>query len=309
MPRQSLGSRLDQADIEMSALRLDISDPVAAGARHLSLRPVNVAVEPSGNFSHLPQPYLVWGPPPLEGHPTPATFQLLNKFRRLGKESDDAIRQFAEVWGSLDLCEHGKPQFHQGGNRVCSPVGQWWNLDGAQWFTQVQPIEWWRRYALHVRGILSVAADVFAPEPRPGQEEDWAAILAAPGDPVEQWAPPELHLAHIEHQRDALTWCLENWLRYGGVSFKVFRTSMHPRPWLHLTSYNLPGAIALQLTSALTSPRWIYRCDACGDPYLEPERRPARNKRHYCPGCRESGDAGRHSKRAWWNENRRMTAS
>jgi hypothetical protein len=65
----------------------------------------------------------------------------------------------------------------------------------------------------------------------------------------------------------------------------------------------------LELVAALTSPKGAYRCDSCGCEYTPDGRRPSRRskRRHYCPECRDSGEAKRSRERK--RHERRTTAA
>ena len=89
-------------------------------------------------------------------------------FLKLANASDDKIVQFAEAWGPLGICAHGKPVTHAGG---CQPLG--W--EARVWLSKEQrsrppkpgadaeywePLAAWRFYARQFSAILSIAYEV-----------------------------------------------------------------------------------------------------------------------------------------------------
>ena len=293
--RRSFRGRLDRAAIQTAPVRFDLPDPIA-GAWRLSVQSPVHLVERDGEM------WLEWPVPRTMGFSPPDKpgSAVLDEFIRLGDPSvsDERIRRFAEDWGQLRFCTHAKINGQHGDGRTCPDRSTMLELvqmaDGSSANIEREPVSWWRAYAANMRGILSVAADVFSPNPREGTERDWSAIKAVPGDPPEHWGPPGVHATHIGTQRHMLAECVNNWLRFGDLRPRLFQRAADVRPFLSVAYGTLPSALAWLLTAAITQSN-IRRCPNCGQPFVPPEQ-PGRPPL-YCEECRSSGEAELHVKR------------
>jgi len=242
----------------------------------------------------------------------------LLEFVRLNTDKAEDILAFAQRWGLMGLCHHGKPAGH---NPDCDPLREE-NLP-ERVHVYWEPLEDWRRLVLQIRTILEVMSDMTTSTERLGKDQDWKTIaecaipswasglddsssLRSQGvyGPHESW-----HLITLEWEESHLTalgQCIENWLLYGGVRLAAYleRERIFGLLRLEPSVNNLAGVLALQLANAATSRVGIYRCDdpKCRRPYKPLSRRPRAGESHFCPSCSE-GRLGLAAKRQWYRKN------
>jgi hypothetical protein len=226
-----------------------------------------------------------------------AASECLDSFIRLAdvppNEIAARVAAFARTWGMLGICRHGKPAQH--GERNCS----WLAVDPAIWGVCWEPIEAWVRYSRQIRSLLLIAANLQQGEP--GAPQDWQAVER--GEPVSEecldgsprptdtlnveiWrAKPAV--GGVDAERADLALALQHWIRYGDVSVSTHWWPGAPNPDVWLDYSWLPGVLAVQLLAALQSRKGLYQCAGCGQPFTPPEgsRKPAKNKRKWCPSC------------------------
>lgn len=242
----------------------------------------------------------------------------LLEFVRLNTDKAEDILAFAQRWGLMGICPHGKPADH---NPDCEPLQE--DKPSERVRVYWEPLDDWRRLARQVRTILEVMSDMTLNTERVGKSQDWKTIvecarpawaagfddsssLRAQGvyGPNESW-----HLTTLEWEESHLTalgQCIENWLLYGGVGLSAYVERERPFGLLRLepSVHNLAGVLALQLANAATSRVGIYRCDdpKCRKPYKPLSRRPREGESHFCPACSE-GRLGLAAKRQWYRNN------
>lgn len=195
-------------------------------------------------------------------------------------DSDDGrdVLRFAERWGVLELCEHGKPYWHMGPEgepSTCQPIMR-------------EPLEAWRSYAQRARALLAVAAHVQQREP--GHLEDWATFYGpelAADRPIGESA---------EVDGLYLTEALTGWLSLGRVGARAQWSEWRSRPELTVAAPTLFGAIARELAFQAGRVDGLYTCDGCGYPF-SPARKPRAGERTWCIDCREAGEPERAAKR------------
>ncbi len=242
----------------------------------------------------------------------------LLEFVRLDTDKAEDILAFAQRWGLMRICRHGKPADH---HPDCDPLQEDKLAESVR--VHWEPLEDWRRLVLQVRTILEVMADMTTGTERLGKDRDWktiaecaipswasglddSSLLRSQGvyGPDESW-----HLITLEWEESHLTAlgrCIENWLLYGGVRLAAYleRERIFGLLRLEPSVNNLAGVLALQLANAATSRVGIYRCDdpGCRKPYTPLKRRPRAGESHFCPACSE-GSLGLAAKRQWYRNN------
>jgi hypothetical protein len=212
---------------------------------------------------------------------------LLPRFAALANATDDQVLAFAQRWGVLEICGHGRPSSHSEADRqpdLCFP-----RPVDEQLTTFSEPVDAWRALAREVRGIVKVAAALHAG--RRATVADWADIAGATiaaqvehlvetGGDADR-GPARLG-QEVNFDRRVLTGVVEMWLREGAVRPHVQwgkRT-----PGVELAGWGLFGALAVQLLQVVSRIDGLITCSGCGKAYL-PKRRPNPNRDHYCPDC------------------------
>jgi len=242
----------------------------------------------------------------------------LLEFTHLDTEKPEGILKFAQRWGLMGICRHGKPAGH---HPNCRPRQKDKLSEGVRvlW----EPLEDWRRLARQVRTILEVMSDMTLKNERTGKSQDWKTIVecsrpawaAGIGDQSPMRAPDlcgpneDWHLiiqTGEESHLMALGQCIENWLLYGDVHLRAYPQSERSSGLLRQmqTVTDVTGVLALQMANAATSRVGIYRCDdpKCRRPYEPTFRRPRAGESHYCPTC-ANGIHGRAANRKWSRNN------
>lgn len=200
-------------------------------------------------------------------------------FVALADASPEDVLSFARKWGGLGI----SPQFRPGGYAtVPSRRGFLKESDGVYW----EPLEAWSRYTRQLRAILRVAAALHAEKPT--ETDDWRVIEAAEpkarGDTRSpRWlkhdraadAATAEHLARLD-----LTFRVREWLWYANVQIGFQQAD--DEFFVTAAPTGLAGALGVQLAAAIASPLGVYRCDACGLPYM-PSRKPQEGRSRFCP--------------------------
>jgi hypothetical protein len=198
----------------------------------------------------------------------------LPRFLRLEHATADAIVEFAQRWGVLQICAHGFPASHNppayplGGGRVthCMPLG--WT-EAVCW----EPLEAWRVYATYMRALRDLAAQLH--QDKKGRAEDWQIVWR------DRRIPPGL-----DAQRRGLVDRLNLLVRMAHVGLIAsWRTQ---RPGFAWGGSGLFGALVMQLCAMITKASPAM-CSGCGMFYQAVGRRPRYDRAAYCPGCRRKG--------------------
>lgn len=79
---------------------------------------------------------------------------LLEQFVALSDAPDEDILRYARHWGVLAICHHGLPASH---GEHCRPM----TLPGRGHYLFWEPIESWRYFARHAKGVLEMAAATY----------------------------------------------------------------------------------------------------------------------------------------------------
>ncbi|MHB8324787.1 MAG: hypothetical protein ACYDEA_12995 [Candidatus Dormibacteria bacterium] len=230
----------------------------------------------------------------------------LQAFCQLGTGADQAILRFAQKWGPLGLCQHGRPQSHLGpglcqhalrANRSELGLPSNWEPgeQGAPTWHRVayEPLDAWRRYARAARVLLEAAAYLRPSDHKIAPGEVWEAIcpLPAPQRDQEDEGWPLDRPATYKGALQAIHDALGRWLSWGAV--RPVPVINREKVEVTLRGWRLPGRLAVELATAVTaSERESYVCDLCGALYVPPDRRPRAGYRHYCPACRGKDPRG-----------------
>jgi hypothetical protein len=252
---------------------------------------------------------------------------LLNEFMSLADAPPEAILMFAERYGVLGLSMRGLPLFRPGRMTVVGAIASRLARTpyGAFLTAEGEPIAAWRYFARQARAILDVAATLV--DDRPADDGLWRRVLGRPDWPVDT-APPRIrtsseilgrlalgdHLeqmlsdvgSDVEAQRHSLCAIVNEWLELGAVEPRVFWIPEWDRARIVIPYYGLFGALADQLSRALSSPRSSVRCSYCGSPCPEGRTAGAGRGRVSKPGenaccgaliCRRSNASERQRRR------------
>jgi hypothetical protein len=231
---------------------------------------------------------------------SPPVEMCLAEFVKLDGAAPDRVLAFARRWGPLGICEHGEPSTHR---LLCYPFGVILDAQshaerafrGRAW----EPVAAWHRYAMRARAVLLAAADL--EEGNVVADRTVATLHAM----VEDAQTVDVSVAACRRDpnavRELISWVIYYWLRWGAVGptfecdypQRIFKAGLVLNPW-HLTpmlTYGfLFGTLAMQLAATLTSPRGIFRCDECREPYTPEKRRPKAGQHHFCASCQDGGN-------------------
>jgi hypothetical protein len=201
---------------------------------------------------------------------------MLDRFIRL--RTAGGVLRFARSYGVLMLCQHNLPATH---NPACGRV-----VSGRE------PIATWLHFARQAAAILTIAARLH--DGKLGERREWATIY--------EWVPADDRDRQLKSlglslvlDRWALATLIDEWLDLGAV-----------RPHFHWYEGQEPGfefgpltftLLAMQLMVAVCRASAWAKCDGCQNLYLRMQRRPAHNRRNYCPDCSERGIPERDRKR------------
>jgi hypothetical protein len=255
---------------------------------------VELGSDPRGGTSLV----LQWTYGDAEEVPVPASSPVLDGFIRLAdvpdKEFPERVLAFANKFGVLEICIHGKPPGHSGGRCMANVL-----LPTPQAALYWEPLEAWRRYSRQMLATMYVAQ--MLQSDRGGGVEHWQTIGSA--DPV---PPPHSEikkprwdmagylgdfrgLAAVagdspQFQRMTLAAVVNTWLRYGDVRPRTDWWPSDSAMELEMGYAGLSGLLAVQLSSALSA--HVHICSGCGRPFVVPEgkRRPKRGYRAWCYG-------------------------
>ncbi len=169
---------------------------------HADIQPTALTVANPLRFDRIPVPEAIWyeqgppGPPRIGWRVggqrfSPRVIPCLRNFTQLADAPDAKIVAFAERWGYLGICQHGRPWLHEDREINCTPLDSshrtwedpltqlaWlrrhsgdlddpYNYRSAHW----EPIAAWRLYARAMRAILSLAAAI--QRGAPTRPQDW----------------------------------------------------------------------------------------------------------------------------------------
>src|SRR5581483_11527884 len=294
----------EQSPIERSDIDLRRTDPVMGGQQLSALRPRRVSVverHPRPAVLQRPLdepgclPALALGPwlellmphecePEAEPAPQPDA-DFLTCFFELRKAPVEDIAAFAEQYGPLGVCPHGRS--------LWEPMDP--EEDPCPLNEQVR-----RVYDAYVgTGWYHIYESVAAWRKRSGNARDML-LLAARGMAAEKWG--EDLTGFLTGYRSSTRSRLQPWLQDNGVRLQVAWPPGEKAPRVMLQAPAVLGMVGIRLAAALTSPHGLYECKECGDPFT-PEKPPRGRHPKYCPRCND-GPAHLAVKRASWRRNR-----
>ena len=201
---------------------------------------------------------------------------LLERFMDLADKSDEAIRGFAERFGSLGVYCTG---FH------------------------FESCDVWRYFATAMLSLLKIAAQEY--HRHPGSSADWDAIGKV---------PQSIHELHFSDNRKFSTESELGWyIAASGVAHGDHRNRLmlvrlvndllalgKARPWVRwpkdalrprivFSSPGLLSYLALQLALRVTKMNSFFLCTHCQKEYSPTARAPKKGQRRFCPECRAAG--------------------
>ena len=186
--------------------------------------------------------------------------QTLWEFVKLVEAPPPQVLGFARRRGALEFCKHGQPW----SIAACRPSRGWWLP------CDVQPLEFYRRWARRARGLLRAAADAHRSQVTQDVEV-WRAVMAPAL--AEEWVgrlPDSLREA-----KAYITNALMEWREVGDVRV-VFEWGRSGPPYWFLGSMrrHLWTDLAQQLIFAVVRAHHVAVCQGCGTPFLVTKRRP-----------------------------------
>lgn len=231
---------------------------------------------PDGTKKKLPEGGTWTMPTTVSGYDPSSNACALDEFMQIAKAEGNEIRQFAQQWGVLNLCEHERPYTHSwrlltrsSGRSACIP-------------SLAEPLRIWRKLARKAADTLAAAIRLQNDEP--ASEEELSEARGLPS-----WAlklnsdvrAPEGYEMERKHERaDHILRVLEEWLswsslrllpRYNGAVFG-----------LEFEHRNLFDLLTAQLIMAVAKAATLGLCAHCGRPFpLERRRKPG--QRTFCP--------------------------
>lgn len=228
---------------------------------------------------------------------------VLDKFRRLHQQTDDAIFSFVRDYGAAGFCSHHLPMTH-----AHIPHGKQFGLEECRAFVQRDLVYWfvedladYRRFSAAADAILEAAGLVNIEEVPPAATilkflsgtGVWQAVAQPEpprGTPTKRafLAATRLQIAQEINWWAAIT---QTHLRLeSGRDGKTWTQRITHSPWSVL------GAVAVALFTTVPQEDGWLPCSVCGDTFRI-SRRPAAGRNRYCPECRDSPKQWAHLKR------------
>jgi hypothetical protein len=223
--------------------------------------------------------------------------RLVFDFANLADASAGAFLEFARSWGALGLCKHQLSILHELPPCLASRADNEF----------VEPISYWRRRARPIRAILNIKTSLR--QGGPGSPADWKIIWRGrpPNDRTDAAQTLGIVTSILLSQSNAhlAIFFIDGHFTINFIGGNLVRlvkamgSNEATKSWL-ATSGNLLAQIAVGTAFALQEGTGWTLCSApdCGRLY-RPKRRPAEDRRHFCPKC---------GKRASWRLSKQRAA-
>jgi hypothetical protein len=203
-------------------------------------------------------------------------FAILRDFVALDAGGEDDLLKFAQRYGALGLCVHGKALGHRSQNgQRCFRSDRRYH-DGTR-----ESANAWRLYVACAVGILTISTKLHRGEW--GTPREWARALRYPPEPA---FLPRVHRSMYE-QRSLLAALVSDWLDECDTRPHIDWTDSTITLGLMAEGERLLSAIGVQLLSAIMRADWAF-CSNCGRLYT-PTRRPRKDQFQYCQECKIRG--------------------
>jgi len=254
---------------------------------------------------------------------TAADGPLLEEFVRLADQPPATIRDFAQRWGVLGICEHDMISTHHRAGRPAqlrvpavvsrhvsitkldgSKADGWWRSGPSKFWRLTffggcylrelkpwlywEPLAVWRDYSRKARAVLNIAAKLQSDQL--GDENDWRTILgSATWDRPD---PKEYYPEDTGDVRQAKAIWEERFTLGNHISQQWLRLGQvrpilvweHNTPRMVFGNGTLFGALAMSLALAPSRTGGLGVCARCGT-YFIPKRQPVLGRRQYCESC------------------------
>lgn len=215
---------------------------------------------------------------------------MLGGFALLDGATDDAITNYAQTFGVLEVCSHRKPRSHSDDCRFMNAYGH--DSGTATWS---EPVEVWREWAGRAKALLGIVANHRRGDL--GGIEDWRAVMGLPFTVIDptpedgEWQTAERFVWWRDEPENApdnlmdieqteVTQVVNDWLKLGGARLRM---RLGPNGYEgSTTAAGLFGALGLQLLLVLTRSEGISLCRGCSLPFT-----PSAKHRTYCVDCGE----------------------
>lgn len=204
--------------------------------------------------------------------------KMLERFVALARAPSSRIAAYANHWGVFGICDHGLPCSHNPGPvprpiMIMAQELPWCEPRGRRAGRAVEPVEIWRGYARKFRAVLNIAARLH--QGGTASQEDWRELNIEVRDVTGRWT--------LARERNRLGVVLNQFLKQAQVGMEFIWKG--ETPVLSPSGSDLFGAVVLQIVSAVGRSDGLAICSACSQSYI-PSRRPRRDQRSYCGGCR-----------------------
>lgn len=202
----------------------------------------------------------------------------LLRFIGLAEGTDLQVMKFARRHGVMRFCKHEVPSTHASGVRIvgesssgrCQPL-----MDSGRYF---EPFDWWRRMAAEARAILRITTR--HQNDTTGDGVDWETLLRSPAQTVQRRI--QIKGTPLENERLRLLDYVDVWIVMANVRPQGFPLSAG-KVNVGLTG-GLPGALAMQLLSAVTRTSGFARCANCGQ-FFTVQRQSSAGRQRFCSKC------------------------
>lgn len=184
----------------------------------------------------------------------------------------EQILSFAQRYGPLGLCKHGRPPMHRGRDqerRWCSPCGN-------------ESLKRWLDYVELARSCLNFTATI---DVDPNKIKIPAKYFKRIVSNQPKNIPDYKMVSALGFGKWLVVDIINEWLGDAGVWPMLNWDSKEPT--LILSGGGIFGALGIQLLSAMTRSN-LAVCSGCGMPYIRKLRKPQRGKRNFCPECGET---------------------
>jgi hypothetical protein len=206
----------------------------------------------------------------------------LGEFAGLCDAPDAAILDFAQHWGVLAICVHGKHTRHGPVNRPSMTTGLFaaCKLLRAATGEYREPLDVWRTYSRRAQAVLKIAARLHLGEH--GAAEEWHALDYPNWEDGKSRYPEPNEPWSLEEERAFIGYEVTAWLHEGGVMPVLAWPATGPT--LRFGAGTLFAALAVQMFWTVSRTSSFALCSACGVAFL-PKRRPNPNRHAYCQKC------------------------
>jgi hypothetical protein len=225
--------------------------------------------------------------PDDQGKTIKPTDRILNAFVKLHAAPDDAILKFARrngVFGAARLPDdapHGAADLE--GN------SEFWRVSAQRNSVCSEPLAFWRDLISYAVATLRIAERLNRSPAQNSPQSDWDMLGVFRPEATDS-------VTTVDRAQFLLMLTVQDWLTAGRVrlGLKIDGRSSRETRWKSFValgpvySYNLFGALALQVMQSVAGVNFLSICSGCVLPYTRTKQAPRNGDRNYCDDC---GDA------------------